>query len=160
MLNIGESPDAHKYPARALRDIRTPGAACAYWANVSAVFVRHRTLHAAGKILKVHSVRYTVGAAGQYKLHVGLRNQATALPGSPFDLYVSPSSAHAPYGSGARSRDFNIAPTSRAFRACYSHHASVVGLPTLQVNEFAPGVAASTWRCWRGLDLHMHGPGI
>jgi len=54
------------------------------------------TLHAAGKIVKQHGVKYTIGAAGKYKLHVGLRQQAIALPNSPFDLYVSPSNAHAP----------------------------------------------------------------
>ena len=54
------------------------------------------TLHAAGRLVKVHSIRYTIGRAGKYKLHVGLRNQAVALPGSPFDLLVGPSNAHAP----------------------------------------------------------------
>ena len=54
------------------------------------------TLHAAGKIVRTHTVKYTLGAAGKYKLHVGLRQQATALPNSPFNLSVSPSSAHAP----------------------------------------------------------------
>ena len=54
------------------------------------------TLHAGGKNVKVHSVRYTIGAAGRYKLHVGLRNQAVSLPGSPFNLVVAPSNAHAP----------------------------------------------------------------
>ena len=45
--------------------------------------------------MRVHTVKYSIGAAGKYKLHVGLRSQATALPGSPFELYVAPSSAHA-----------------------------------------------------------------
>ena len=43
-----------------------------------------------------HTVRYTIGAAGRYQLHVGLRTQAVPLPGSPFDLVVEPSDAHAP----------------------------------------------------------------
>lgn len=54
------------------------------------------TLHAGGKNVKTHTVSYSIGAAGHYRLHVGLRNQAIALPGSPFDLYVKPSTAHAP----------------------------------------------------------------
>ena len=48
------------------------------------------TLHAHGKLVKVHSVHYSVGLAGRYKLHVGLRQQNAALPGSPFDLLVEP----------------------------------------------------------------------
>jgi hypothetical protein len=52
------------------------------------------TLHAGGKLVKTHTVRYSIGAAGQYKLHVGLRAQAIPLPGSPFSLYVTPSNAH------------------------------------------------------------------
>lgn len=52
------------------------------------------TLHAGGKLMRNHSVRYSIGAAGDYKLHVGLRAQAIPLPGSPFALYVAPSNAH------------------------------------------------------------------
>lgn len=53
-------------------------------------------LHAGGKLVRTHTVRYSIGAAGHYKLHVGLRTQALPLPGSPFALYVAPSGAHAP----------------------------------------------------------------
>jgi len=52
-------------------------------------------LHAHGTIIKAHTVRYSVGLAGRYWLHVGLRQQAVALPGSPFLLVVSPGAAHA-----------------------------------------------------------------
>ena len=54
------------------------------------------TLHAKGQITKVHQVRYSIGLAGKYWLHVGLRQQGAALLGSPFLLTVSPGSAHAP----------------------------------------------------------------
>ena len=53
------------------------------------------TLHASGKLVRSHQVRYSIGRAGHYKLHVGLRAQAIALPGSPYSLYVAPSNAHA-----------------------------------------------------------------
>ena len=53
------------------------------------------SLHAHGTIIKAHTVRYSVGLAGRYWLHVGLRQQAVALPGSPFLLVVSPGAAHA-----------------------------------------------------------------
>ena len=42
------------------------------------------TLHAHGKLIKVHHVSYSVGLAGRYKLHVSLRQQMVPLPGSPF----------------------------------------------------------------------------
>ena len=53
------------------------------------------TVHAGGKLVRNHQVRYSIGKSGTYKLHVGLRSQAIPLPGSPFDLYVAPSNAHA-----------------------------------------------------------------
>lgn len=53
------------------------------------------TLHAGGKIHKVHQVHYSIGRAGRYKLHVGLRQYAAQLPGSPFMLTVAPGPAHA-----------------------------------------------------------------
>ena len=34
-----------------------------------------------GKLVKVHSVNYSVGLTGQYLMHVGLRQQGVALPG-------------------------------------------------------------------------------
>ena len=52
-------------------------------------------LHAHGQIIKTHNVRYSLGLAGRYRLHVGLRQQGIALPGSPFLLVVAPGSAHA-----------------------------------------------------------------
>ena len=52
------------------------------------------TLHAAGKIVKVHSVHYSIGRAGVYRLHVGLRQQSCMLKGSPFELHVKPGVAH------------------------------------------------------------------
>ena len=53
------------------------------------------TLHAKGQLVKVHTVQYSVGLAGSYLLHVGLRQQGVALPGSPFRLVVSPGNAYA-----------------------------------------------------------------
>ena len=53
------------------------------------------TLHAHGKLVKVHAVHYSIGLAGRYKLHVGLRQQMQPLPGSPFQLLVEPGSAYA-----------------------------------------------------------------
>ena len=53
------------------------------------------TLHAHGKIFKVHQVHYSVGLAGRYRLHVGLRHQMLPLPGSPFELLVEPGKAYA-----------------------------------------------------------------
>ena len=53
------------------------------------------TLHAKGHVVKVHTVRYSIGIAGRYRLHVGLREQSVALPGSPFSLTILPGSAHA-----------------------------------------------------------------
>ena len=52
------------------------------------------TLHAHGKLVKAHQVQYSVGRAGEYLLHVGIRNQTAALPGSPFELKVEPGVAH------------------------------------------------------------------
>jgi hypothetical protein len=52
------------------------------------------TLHAHGRLIKTHTVSYSVGKAGQYLLYVGLRNQRMALPGSPFELSVEPGIAH------------------------------------------------------------------
>ena len=53
------------------------------------------TVHAGGKLVRVHSVHYSVGRAGRYKLHVGLRQQSSEVAGSPFELYVAPGIAHA-----------------------------------------------------------------
>jgi len=53
-------------------------------------------LHARGQIVRHHTVRYSVGLSGRYRLHVGLRKEGVALPGSPFLLNVSPGAAHAP----------------------------------------------------------------
>ena len=52
------------------------------------------TLHAHGKLIKVHHVSYSVGLAGHYKLHVALRQQMVPLPGSPFDLHIEPGAAY------------------------------------------------------------------
>ena len=38
------------------------------------------TLHARGQLVRTHTVYYSVGLAGKYKLHVGLRQQSAALP--------------------------------------------------------------------------------
>ena len=54
------------------------------------------TMHAGGKMVRSHNVRYSIGRSGKYKLHIGIRQQAISLPGSPFKLYVSPAQAHAP----------------------------------------------------------------
>lgn len=54
------------------------------------------TLHAHGALVKTHAVSYSIGAAGRYLLHVGLRQKAAALPGSPFIIDVKPGAAHAP----------------------------------------------------------------
>ena len=35
-------------------------------------------------------MHYSIGLAGSYRLHVGLRQQGLSLPGSPFDLHVDP----------------------------------------------------------------------
>ena len=53
------------------------------------------TLHAHGKLITTHTVQYSIGRAGRYLLHVGLRNQNVALPGSPFEITVDPGAAHA-----------------------------------------------------------------
>ena len=44
----------------------------------------------------MHTVSYSIGLAGRYRMHVGLRQQAATLPGSPFELQVSPGAAYAP----------------------------------------------------------------
>ena len=53
------------------------------------------TLHARGNLFEAHNVSYSIGLVGQYLLHVRLRQQAAALPGSPFCLTVKPGKAHA-----------------------------------------------------------------
>ena len=53
-------------------------------------------LKSKGQLHDVHKVTYSVGRAGQYLLHVQLRNQALPLPGSPFKLLVKPDKPHAP----------------------------------------------------------------
>lgn len=53
------------------------------------------TIHAHGQLVKQHSVSFSVGRAGTYFLHVGLRSTSLPLPGSPFQLTVWPGRAHA-----------------------------------------------------------------
>lgn len=53
------------------------------------------TLHSHGALTKTHTVSYSVGAAGKYLMFVGLRQQTSLLPGSPFVLEVRPGPAHA-----------------------------------------------------------------
>ena len=53
------------------------------------------TLHSHGALREFHTVSYSIGVAGSYLLHVRLRNQAAALPGSPFPLQVLPGPAWA-----------------------------------------------------------------
>ena len=53
------------------------------------------TLHAKGQLHEVHRVSYSIGCAGEYLLHVRLRQKAIALPGSPFSLVVKPGAAYA-----------------------------------------------------------------
>ena len=53
------------------------------------------TLHAHGALREFHTASYSIGVAGSYLLHVRLRNQAVALPGSPFLLQVTPGAAFA-----------------------------------------------------------------
>ena len=57
--------------------------------------VQPGTLHAHGQLHEVHRVSYSIGLAGQYLMHVRLRQQATAVPGSPFNLTVVPGTADA-----------------------------------------------------------------
>ena len=52
-------------------------------------------LHAKGKCVDVHKLYYSIGRAGKYKLHMGLRHQNAPFPGSPFDLEVVPGPASA-----------------------------------------------------------------
>lgn len=51
-------------------------------------------LHAHGQLHEVHKVSYSIGLAGEYLLHVRLRQQAMPIPGSPFFLTVTPGGAH------------------------------------------------------------------
>ena len=53
------------------------------------------TLHARGQVVKFHTVRFSIGLARKYWLHIGLRGQSLRLPGSPFLLEVTPGVAHA-----------------------------------------------------------------
>ena len=48
-----------------------------------------------GHVIETHKVHYSITGTGAYNLHVGLRQQAMALPGSPFKLVVIPGPAHA-----------------------------------------------------------------
>lgn len=50
-------------------------------------------LHAKGKCVDVHKLYYSIGRAGKYRLHVGLRHQMQPFPGSPFELEVTPGPA-------------------------------------------------------------------
>ena len=50
-------------------------------------------LHAHGLLHEVHKVSYAIGLAGEYFLHVRLRQQALPVPGSPFKLTVLPGTA-------------------------------------------------------------------
>lgn len=53
------------------------------------------TIHAHGKLWETHTVSFSIGRAGCYYLHVGLRSSGLPLPGSPFALKVLPGHAHA-----------------------------------------------------------------
>ena len=53
------------------------------------------TLHAHGQLYEKHNVFYSIGLAGDYLLHVRLRQQAMPVPGSPFKLTVLPAPADA-----------------------------------------------------------------
>ena len=48
-----------------------------------------------GRYPEKHKVSYSVGRAGTYRLHVRLRKEGLAIPGSPFDLRVLPGTAEA-----------------------------------------------------------------
>ena len=52
------------------------------------------TLHARGRLIKTHAAYFSVGRAGDYLLHIGIRNQSAPLPGSPYELNVRPGPAH------------------------------------------------------------------
>jgi len=52
-------------------------------------------LHAKGRLIETHRVKYSIGVVGTYELHIGLRHQGMPLPGSPFLLKVSPGLASA-----------------------------------------------------------------
>ena len=52
-------------------------------------------LHAHGQLVETHKVYYSIGVCGEYQLHIGLRNQAIPIPGSPFRVVVSPGGGHA-----------------------------------------------------------------
>ena len=54
------------------------------------------TLHAKGLVVKTHTVRYSIGLAGRYRMYVGLRQQGVSLQGSPFLVTVVPGVCHAP----------------------------------------------------------------
>ena len=48
------------------------------------------TLYAKGQVQPEHTLHFSIGRAGSYKLYVGLRYQAALLPGCPFSLLVLP----------------------------------------------------------------------
>ena len=48
------------------------------------------TLYAKGQVQPEHTLPFSIGRAGSYKLYVGLRYQAALLPGCPFSLRVLP----------------------------------------------------------------------
>lgn len=50
-------------------------------------------LHAKRKCVEVHKMMYAIGRAGKYRFHIGLRLQNCPLPGSPFELEVTPGPA-------------------------------------------------------------------
>ena len=51
-------------------------------------------LHAHGQPVQTHKVYYSIAICGEYKLHVGLRQQEIPVPGSPFTLTVLAGQAH------------------------------------------------------------------
>ena len=57
------------------------------------------TIHARGRVHAEHTLHYSIGRAGTYRLYVGLRHESALLPGCPYSLRVLPGipSAHHTY---------------------------------------------------------------
>ena len=101
---------------------------------------------------QVHTVHYSVGLAGRYRLHVGLRQQRVPLPGSPFRLEVLP--------GGAYAASTRIASTSRALHGVADEEMQFGLLLTIcdmLGNRCTTGGAKVTMELERSCELHVHG---
>ena len=131
------------------------------------------TVYARGKLYDTHRVSFSIGIAGQYLLHVRLRNQAASLPGSPFMLTVAPGPAFALStflppglinGEVGRNITVKLATADQMGNACCDGGAKIVctpddglhGFVKTSVTDCGDGTYTLTWVVTRTGEFKMN----